>query len=384
MVNSRSELTLSLLLFSALCLEAFIIELEVYSPAQKMNWSEARLYCQRNHVDLAAGNIVDISGLNGFLLNVSQVWMGLRRVPLNDSAWRWFDPKGGEGVSGGDFSQRVLWADGEQSDHCALVDADLKWHSVRCSSTHPFFCTEVNEIKYHSQRKDWYAASDSCSDQSDSYLATITMDNTGKLKSAGWIGLHRKAGETWSWIGVQQSDFRNWAQGEPFYADCGSFDHVNQKFHSKACSTELPFLCYDDNLVVVNENKTWEDALKHCRKMESPCEDEPSPCIYTHDLLSLEVLADYNYVRDRIYKATTDEVWTSLRFLGGEWRWSNGQQLEDQSQTMLPDCPSQWKHCGTLSKHDTNHWITRNCLERRNFICYRYKTVSNQTDYLGV
>ncbi|KAI4810736.1 hypothetical protein KUCAC02_013668 [Chaenocephalus aceratus] len=266
MVNSRSELTLSLLLFSALCLEAFIIELEVYSPAQRPDCT-------------ARGT--------------TQVWMGLRRVPLNDSAWRWIDPKGGEGVSGGDFSQRVLWADGEQSDHCALVDADLKWHS---------------------------------------------------------IGLHRKAGETWSWIGDQQSDFRNWAQGEPFYADCGSFDPVNQKFHSKACSTELPFLCYDDNLVVVNENKTWEDALKHCRKMESP----------------------------------SFKVWTSLRFLGGEWRWSNGQQLEDQSQTMLPDCPSQWKHCGTLSKHDTNHWITRNCLERRNFICYRYKTVSNQTDYLGV
>ncbi|KAK1894926.1 Macrophage mannose receptor 1 [Dissostichus eleginoides] len=338
MVNSRSELTLSVLLFSALCLEAFIIELEVYSPAQRMNWSEARLYCQRNHVDLAAGNIVDISGLKGFLLNVSQVWMGLRRVPRNDSAWRWIDPKGGEGVSGGDFSQSVLWADGEQSGNCALVDADLN-------------------------------------DKSDSYLATITMDNTGELKSAGWIGLHRKAGETWSWIGGQQSDFRNWAQGEPRYADCGSFDPVNQKFHSKACSTELPFLCYDDNLVVVNENKTWEDALKHCRKMESPCEDEPSPCNYKHDLLSLEVLVEYNYVRDRIYKATTDEVWTSLRFLGGEWRWSNGQQLEDQ--TMLPDCPSQWKHCGTLSKHDTNHWITRNCLERRNFICYRYKTVSN-------
>ncbi|KAL3060607.1 hypothetical protein OYC64_015042 [Pagothenia borchgrevinki] len=281
MVNSRSELTLSLLLFSALCLEAFIIELEVFSPAQRMNWSEARLYCQRNHVDLVAGNIVDISGLNGSLLNLRQVWMGLRRVPRNDSAWRWIDPKGGEGVSGGDFSQSVLWA-----------------------------------------------------------------------------------------------------QGEPRYADCGSFDPVNQKFYSKACSTELPFLCYDDNLVVVNENKTWEDALKHCRKMESPCEDEPSPCIYKHDLLSLEVLVEYNYVRDRIYKATTDEVWTSLRFLGGEWRWSNGQQLEDQ--TMLPDCPSQWKHCGTLSKHDTNHWITRNCLERRNFICYRYKTVSNQTDYLGV
>ncbi|KAK5862661.1 hypothetical protein PBY51_018031 [Eleginops maclovinus] len=380
MVNrSSSELTLCLLLFTALCLEAFIIELKVNSPAERMNWTEARLYCQKNHVDLAAGNNVNILDLSeSFVENVGEAWVGLRRDPKNDSAWRWIYPKAGEQLSGEDLSQSVFWADGQQSSHCAHVDTDFKWHSVRCSSKRKFSCTEENAIKHHQNSVDWYTASDSCREKKNySYLATITMDNTKKLKAGDWIGLYRKAGETWSWIGDQQTDYRNWAQGEPSYADCGSFDPVNQKYHSKACSEEFPFLCFDDNLVVVNENKTWEDALKHCREMQSPCENETSPCIYKHDLLSLELLYEYKYVRDRIYRATTDEVWTSLRFLGGRWWWSNGEQLENQM--MLPDCPSEWKHCGTLSKHDTNNWITRNCLERRNFICYRYKA-----DILGV
>ncbi|XP_041798306.1 macrophage mannose receptor 1-like [Chelmon rostratus] len=202
-------------------------------------------------------------------------------------------------------------------------------------------------------------------------LATITQTNRADLNQTGWIGLYREAGETWSWIGNLPSDYRNWAPGEPLNADCASFDPVTEAYHSKPCSKELPFLCYDDNLVVVKENKTWEEALKHCQTMEKPCSEPPMPCLYQYSLLSLEHFSNYDHIRDRIYKATTDEVWMGLRFLGEEWWWVSGHMPEDQG--MLPKCPSHWKHCGTVSKHDTRNWITRDCSERRNFICQRIK-----------
>lgn len=52
---------------------------------------------------------------------------------------------------------------------------------------------------------------------------------------------------------------------------------------------------------------TWEDALRHCWEMETPRVDSAGPREYGYNLLSLNV-SEYSYVRDRIYRATTDEV----------------------------------------------------------------------------
>lgn len=71
------------------------------------------------------------------------------------------------------------------------------------------------------------------------------------------------------------------------------------------------FVCFSDNLVVVNENKTWEEALMHCSTMTKPCGDSNNICTYNYQLLNLQYLDEYSYVRSRMSTATTDEV--------GEW-----------------------------------------------------------------
>ncbi|TDH12164.1 hypothetical protein EPR50_G00067940 [Perca flavescens] len=370
MGNKRSsELMLFCLFFAALCLKAFTTGITIYCPSQKLNWTDARLYCQRNHIDLVTWNVVNTSQLAKFLvgIKVQQAWIGLLRDPENATVWKWINVKSGTGISGDDLSQSSYWAHGEPSSNCAFVKEDLKWHSVTCSDAHDFYCSEKENTYYHNNSLNWHNASQYCKNESDGDLATITITNTDELKKPGLIGLYRQAGETWSWIGQQTSDYRNWAHGEPLTADCGSFYLENVTWHSSKCSDKLSFVCYDDDMVVVNENKTWEGALRHCRGMGTQCEDSLKPCTYLYDLLSLNVLS--NYVIDRIYRATTDEVWTGLRFLGGEWWWADGEQLGDQG--MLPDCLSQRKHCGTLSKYDTKNWITRDCSERRNFVCYK-------------
>ncbi|MED6261829.1 hypothetical protein ATANTOWER_010632 [Ataeniobius toweri] len=186
-----------------------------------------------------------------------------------------------------------------------------------------------------------------------------------------WIGLHEdpEQDSVWKFINVKTgkgltgedvSQSKNWATGQQFKDRCGSYNSFLKKWYSKNCSKRLYFSCYEDNLVLVTENKTCEDALNHCREMTT--------AIYKYDLLSFRNSSDFSYVRDQIYRATTEEVWTGLQFLGGEWWQSDGKTLDPQE--MLPDCPNQWEHCGTMSKYNTANWIIRDCSERRNFICY--------------
>ncbi|XP_065814220.1 lymphocyte antigen 75-like [Labrus bergylta] len=188
-----------------------------------------------------------------------------------------------------------------------------------------------------------------------------------------WIGAHRdpEVPSAWKSISLRSGgDETIWAPSHPGDEDCALLNNDTGQIDGRACSKSLPFVCFGDNLVLVKENKTWEDALQHCHDMGSQC-DSGGPCRFTFRLLTLKKLADYNYVRDRIYNADTDEVWTGLRFLAGGWFWLDGEKMEDEEK--LPRCPSEWKHCGTVSKFDSNNWITRDCSEKRNFICVRSK-----------
>lgn len=181
------------------------------------------------------------------------------------------------------------------------------WYSDECLRKHKFYCTVGDRIIHHEIDLSWSNASHYCRDNM-SDLATVSEANTGYLNKSGWIALYRGVGETWSWIGHEPSSYRNWAPGQPDKTDCGLLKPAAVKWQSNVCSKKLNFVCFDDNLVVVNESKTWEDALRHCRSMQAPCDDTSVPCVDRYDFLSLEDVSDYSYVRDRIYRATTDEV----------------------------------------------------------------------------
>ncbi|KAG7229451.1 hypothetical protein INR49_012850 [Caranx melampygus] len=239
---------------------------------------------------------------------------------------------------------------------------DHKWYSDQCSSEHEAICLAGNKMIYHTEKLSWHSASQICQDKEGS-LATIT-ENTEYVHS-GWIGLYQQADLQWDWIGDLKSNYRNWAPGEPLTADCGAMNSSTALWHTKKCSENLRFVCFSDNLVLVKENKTWEQALNYCRNF---CTYAYGSCNQQYNLLSLPILSEHSYARQRIYNATTDEVWLGLRFLGGHWWWENGDWLYDEG--TLPKCSSDLNYCGVLSKNDTKMWITRDCSERRNFVCY--------------
>uniref|UniRef100_A0A3P9IBD1 C-type lectin domain-containing protein n=1 Tax=Oryzias latipes TaxID=8090 RepID=A0A3P9IBD1_ORYLA len=116
------------------------------------------------------------------------------------------------------------------------------------------------------------------------------------------------------------------------------------------------FFCL--NLIVVQEEKTWEEALEHCRENHD-------------DLTSLLSETENRLARREIQNSTvTQRVWVGLRFLGDTWRWVNGDPLKFQAwnQTGDPDQQSPvQKRCGALSKQ--GEWENQDCQEKLNFIC---------------
>ncbi|XP_014852426.1 PREDICTED: struthiocalcin-1-like [Poecilia mexicana] len=131
------------------------------------------------------------------------------------------------------------------------------------------------------------------------------------------------------------------------------------------CDKQFPFLCVSDNVVLVKENRSWEEALEHCRGLGSSSHSD-----LRYDLLSLQPGEEHAYMVRKVLEADTEEVWTGLRFLAGDWLWVNG---ADMLYTDLPSCPTPGQHCGSLSKDETVGVKTRDCLERKNFLCYGYK-----------
>ncbi|KAI4830030.1 hypothetical protein KUCAC02_001684 [Chaenocephalus aceratus] len=111
------------------------------------------------------------------------------------------------------------------------------------------------------------------------------------------------------------------------------------------CSDRFPFVCIRDNLVLVKENKTWREALDHCRALNSPYNSN-----IRFELVSVQP-EDHNNVMNKVKEGDTEEVWAGLRFLAGHWVWVNG-------------------GCGVLSKNGTGRVEITDCTEKRNFLCY--------------
>jgi hypothetical protein len=70
---------------------------------------------------------------------------------------------------------------------------------------------------------------------------------------------------------------------------------------SEDCSNGKNFYCADQNLVLISEEKTWEEALQHCR-------DLPLSCGMCHDLATLETHDDHVFAKGEAKTAATDEV----------------------------------------------------------------------------
>uniref|UniRef100_UPI0037E96B60 snaclec VP12 subunit B-like n=1 Tax=Semicossyphus pulcher TaxID=241346 RepID=UPI0037E96B60 len=119
----------------------------------------------------------------------------------------------------------------------------------------------------------------------------------------------------------------------------------------------LFFFCF--HLIVDDVQKTWEEALQHCRETHT---DLTSLHSETEKLLALtEIQHDH----------ITERVWIGLRYLVDSWLWVDGDTVVYEAWPQGGDqdfqCPIR-KRCGALTKE--GQWENWDCEEKLNFICY--------------
>ncbi|MBN3309575.1 MRC1 protein, partial [Amia calva] len=339
---------------------------------QNENWATARDYCREHHTDLVTirspreNEAVKERGQGSIF------WIGLFNEP-----WKW---------SNGRESLFRNWAPANpsnvnRSQACVLMEPTLgnMWSDASCSITTGLICCDkTSNISQRytliSESKNWAAARDYCREKHTD-LVTIQNDSENKAVmeraegSVVWIGLFN---EPWSWSSGGKSSFRYWRVGEPdnFLTNerCIMLN-ADSTWNDYPCQETLAFFCEDDvrELVLVRENKTWEEALDHCRAH------------YT-DLTSIVSEKEHNLTALTAADAQTPHVWLGLRqsFITHSWFWVNREALGYQKwvQGGQPQCP-QSSYCGAMSNTTEGHaWTDRHCEEKLNFICYRGRSVT--------
>lgn len=93
------------------------------------------------------------------------------------------------------------------------------------------------------------------------------------------------------------STYSKWASNEPGnVSDCVAVSSLTKELTTYDCSDSyLPFLCMKENVVVVKETKTWEEALDHCRALG-------------RELVSVQPGEDHREVRGYVLAADTEKV----------------------------------------------------------------------------
>ncbi|XP_069570640.1 snaclec purpureotin subunit beta-like [Brachyistius frenatus] len=207
-----------------------------------------------------------------------------------------------------------------------IVFALLIVSSARCLSAKHVFI---------SISKSWSGAQDYCrryhTDLSpvSNEVEKQVLRNSLNGRRGGWVGLLRDGTAARYWNGDQ------W-----------QFAYENSFYN---------FFCLD--LIVVEEEKPWEEALEHCRENHT---DLTSLLSESETLLALKEIQQEPRV--------TERVWIGLRFLGDIWLWVNGDPLKYEAWERSQDhqCPL-LKRCGALTKEGL--WESWDCSERLRFIC---------------
>ncbi|XP_024290379.1 macrophage mannose receptor 1 [Oncorhynchus tshawytscha] len=376
-----------LLAFSGLSILPSSLPHQFHFVNLKTTWTEAQSFCRQNYTDLATidEDMVDMKKINN---TVSAGWIESAWIGLYNNIWRW--SLGDRELEGeGFWAQTQTNNDPSKEDVCVYMMLNGYKQDHNCKSEWPFVCYDVknatNKYILITWPTTWSQAQSYCR-KNHTDLASVR--NTTEMEAVKsiliksilpnfsdidrvWIGLKKSPG-VWRWSDQSGSSYRNWDIREPNGADvekevyfCGEVKSSG-KWNDAGCTHKNPFICYDDELVLVSENKTWSEALWHCRDQNM-------------ELVSAHNQNIQHWVQQRAKKASTPFVWLGLRYTCtlDFWFWVNGEESCYHNWADGEGYNTMKEQCGNMGaiQRDGGQWVGKSETERFNFIC------SNSTDY---
>ncbi|XP_051988572.1 macrophage mannose receptor 1-like [Xyrauchen texanus] len=347
---------------------------------QNLTWTEAQRYCRENYTDLATiNNKNDIEELMKNVESVQLVWIGLHRT--ENKTWKW--SLGDPVFYTGSDSLNQNWTNSQSNDDgdCAYMN-NGGWYKSQCSNKTSFICYNDSSDDYifNSTDMNWTDAQSFCREKhtdlasvrnqnENQTIQQIIKNHTGSDKNV-WIGLFR---DSWEWSDHSESSFRCWAPQEPNNAgnseNCTviSLNDRRGKYQDWPNNqiNKFPFVCYEDQLVLIKQSLTWNEALRYCRENHV-------------DLVSVDSQQIQRRMMNVARSASTTAVWMGLRHscTMGLWFWLNGEILCYQNWaagngTGQEDCSGGL--AGAIQSGGDQTWISCPQTQQLNFICTNFK-----------
>ncbi|KAA0721452.1 hypothetical protein E1301_Tti020344 [Triplophysa tibetana] len=136
------------------------------------------------------------------------------------------------------------------------------------------------------------------------------------------------------------------------------------QWNDAPCSPSLTFVCHEDELILIQKNLSWTEAVRYCRENHV-------------DLVSVDSEKIQLMVTEVLHQASTAEVWLGLRLSCsvGIWFWVNGeitcyQNWAPGNETAVDDCEPEVRS-GAVQSGGDHLWISLPESHTLNFICTR-------------
>ncbi|XP_068569371.1 C-type mannose receptor 2-like [Cebidichthys violaceus] len=335
---------------------------------ENKTWKDAQIYCKKNYTDLAkVFDMTDVKRLNDSASNQNEAWIGLYNKSSVNRTWFWSLP----GVEFNDSETK--WRGDEPNDkaspeNCVVANSGNKWNDDPCNEKYPFVCyneTNQNQFYFINESKNWLEAQSCCREQYTDLVSGQLNDSEFKTKIKSgenedfWIGLFR---DTWRWSDGSNLSFRSWDPMQ-FQNEDGkkcAMTMSNGKWSSDNCNKTKPFFCYDNEVILIKKNKTWEQALTYCRKNH-------------RELVSITDPQKQGWVAEIAKGAETTHVWTGLRYTCtlGFWFWVSDETVLYKNwelQGEMDECDMS----GAMKTGGEHTWSKKDASMEFNFICTKY------------